>query len=193
MSNKLSAKDLINVGIFTAIYFVVFFATGMLGYIPVLMLAIPFLCPLVGGIPFSLFLTRINKFGMVTIMGIILGLLMLLFGHPWPCLITGVAFALLGDIALKSGGYRGWTSIRIGYILFSEWIVGLMYPLFFMRDTYFASLRDGYGDTYADTLLAITPAWVFWGLFIVAGLGALAGVYLGKAVLKKHFRRAGIA
>ena len=35
-SNKLQAKDLINVGIFTAIYFVIFFAGMMLGYIPYL-------------------------------------------------------------------------------------------------------------------------------------------------------------
>ncbi|MDR1566371.1 MAG: MptD family putative ECF transporter S component, partial [Treponema sp.] len=35
MSNKLQAKDLINVGIFTAIYFVMMFALMMLGYIPV--------------------------------------------------------------------------------------------------------------------------------------------------------------
>lgn len=33
--NKLQAKDLINVGIFTAIYFVLFFAGMMLGYIPI--------------------------------------------------------------------------------------------------------------------------------------------------------------
>ena len=33
-SNKLQAKDLINVGVFTAIYFIVFFAGMMLGYGP---------------------------------------------------------------------------------------------------------------------------------------------------------------
>ena len=31
---KLNAKDFINIGIFTVIYFVMFFITGMLGYIP---------------------------------------------------------------------------------------------------------------------------------------------------------------
>lgn len=35
-NNKIQAKDLINVGIFTAIYFVIFFAGMMLGYIPTL-------------------------------------------------------------------------------------------------------------------------------------------------------------
>ncbi|MDR2078117.1 MAG: MptD family putative ECF transporter S component, partial [Treponema sp.] len=33
--NKLQPKDLINVGIFTAIYIVVMFAVATLGYIPV--------------------------------------------------------------------------------------------------------------------------------------------------------------
>ena len=32
---KLNAKDFINIGIFTVIYFVMFFITGMLGYIPI--------------------------------------------------------------------------------------------------------------------------------------------------------------
>lgn len=39
-SNKLQAKDLINVGIFTAIYFVIFFAGMMLGYIPIFIPAV---------------------------------------------------------------------------------------------------------------------------------------------------------
>nr|WP_312701830.1 MptD family putative ECF transporter S component [Sedimentibacter sp.] len=75
MGNKLNAKDLINIGIFTAIYFVLFFATGMTGYIPVMLIFLPLLCPLVTGIPFMLFLTKVKTFGMVTIMGTILGLL----------------------------------------------------------------------------------------------------------------------
>ena len=36
---KLNAKDFINIGIFTVIYFVMFFITGMLGYIPILQLS----------------------------------------------------------------------------------------------------------------------------------------------------------
>ena len=37
---RLTGKDLINVGIFTAIYFVVVFAVACLGFIPILMAAI---------------------------------------------------------------------------------------------------------------------------------------------------------
>ena len=45
--NKLQAKDLINVGIFTAIYFVLFFAGMMLGYIPIFIPLLGLVCPII--------------------------------------------------------------------------------------------------------------------------------------------------
>ena len=72
-SNKLQAKDLINVGIFTAIYFVIFFAGMMLGYIPIFIPLLGLVCPILCGIPFMLYLTKVKKFGMVSLTGIILG------------------------------------------------------------------------------------------------------------------------
>ena len=54
-SNKLQAKDLINVGIFTAIYFVIFFAGMMLGYIPIFIPLLGLVCPILCGIPFLLY------------------------------------------------------------------------------------------------------------------------------------------
>ena len=79
-NNKLQAKDLINVGIFTAIYFVVFFAGMMLGYIPIFIPLLGLVCPILCGIPFMLYLTKVKKFGMVSLTGIILGLLNVLIG-----------------------------------------------------------------------------------------------------------------
>ncbi len=192
MGNKLNAKDLINIGIFTAIYFVLFFATGMIGYIPVMLIFLPLLCPFITGIPFMLFLTKVKTFGMVTIMGTILGLLMFISGHTWTILVLGALCGLAGDLILKSGGYKGWKTSVIGYVVFSEWIIGAMIPLFFMRDIYFAEMRSGYGDTYADTVMALTPSWVFAAMIVMIVVGATAGAYLGRSVLKKHFKRAGI-
>lgn len=191
--NKPAAKDLINVGIFTALYFVIFFATGMIGYVPVLMLVVPFLCPLLAGTPFMLFLTRVSKFGMITTMGIILSVLMLVTGHSWPVIITGVVFSTLADAVMYSGKYHAWGRIRLGYIMFSQWFLGMLVPLFFMRDQFFAVTRDGYGDTYADTLARITPPWVFFAMIAAIAAGAFLGASLGRALLKKHFKRAGIA
>ena len=72
MSNeKLNAKDFITVGIFTAIIFVVEFVCGMLGFIhPYVVASYAVLMPLLAGIPMMLFYTKVNKFGMITIMSI---------------------------------------------------------------------------------------------------------------------------
>ncbi|MDW2800852.1 MptD family putative ECF transporter S component [Clostridium boliviensis] len=193
MNQRLQAKDLINVGMFTALYFVCFFATGMLGYIPIFLVLLPLFCPLVAGIPFVLYLTKVKKFGMVTITGTILGILMFITGHPWPVLVSGSAFGFLGDLVMKAGNYLSWKNLLIGYVVFSEWILGALAPFFFMRETYFAAIRAGYGDTYTDTLMKLTPMWVFYCMILLAIAGGTAGAYLGKAVLKKHFKKAGIA
>jgi energy-coupling factor transport system substrate-specific component len=37
MNSKIEIRDFITVGIFAALYFVMFFTAGMIGYIPVLM------------------------------------------------------------------------------------------------------------------------------------------------------------
>ena len=71
--NKLNAKDLINVGIYTAMYLVVFFVIGMLNAFPIFYPISLFVSPLITGVPFMLFTTKIKKSGMIFIMAVILG------------------------------------------------------------------------------------------------------------------------
>ena len=96
-SKKLNGKDLINIGIFTAIYFVVIMALAMLGFIPIFMPTYSVLMPLLGGIPFMLFLTKVRKFGMVWIMTIIMGILMWLTGMSYYALVIGIITGLIAE------------------------------------------------------------------------------------------------
>ena len=57
-SNKLQAKDLINVAFSPPFIFVIFFAGMMLGYIPIFIPLLGLVCPILCGIPFMLYLTR---------------------------------------------------------------------------------------------------------------------------------------
>ena len=50
--NKLKGRDLINTGIYAAIYFVILFAVAMLGMIPIFLPLLSVLVPILGGIPF---------------------------------------------------------------------------------------------------------------------------------------------
>lgn len=87
--NKLNGKDLINIGIYAAIYCVLVFAAAMLGCIPIFMPLLSVIIPLLGGIPYMLFLTKVKKFGMILIMTILVGIMMLLTGMGYfPLLIV---------------------------------------------------------------------------------------------------------
>lgn len=46
---KLSVKDLINVGLFSVIYFIMFTISGILGYIPICVVILPLIAGILGG------------------------------------------------------------------------------------------------------------------------------------------------
>lgn len=193
MSNKLTVKDLINVGVFSALYLVLFFVSSFIGYIPIFMVLLPVTCAIIVGIPFMLFLSKVHTFGMVTIMSVIMGLFELLMGRPWPVLIIAVAAGMVTDLLLKTKDYKSVKMAVIGSGVFSTWMMGMTLPMFFgYREPYFESMRAGYGDAYADTLYKITPDWLFYVLILLCVVGGILGGLLGAAVLKKHFKKAGM-
>jgi energy-coupling factor transport system substrate-specific component len=67
-----------------------------------------------------------------------------------------------------------------------------MMPLWVMRDSFFEYIESSMGAEYADKVLALTPTWALFAFIAAAFLAGIAGAYLGKAVLKKHFDKAGI-
>ncbi len=194
MDNRLNTKDFINIGIFLALYFVVAMVVAFIGFVPILMLIMPAACALVGSIPFMLFLTRVKKFGMVTIMGVLLGLLAVLMGRPLPALLFGVGAGLIADLFLKSGGYSSSSKAIVGNAIFGLWILAMALPMYFgYHDAYMESLRSGYGDAYVETLASITPDWAFFVNVVLIFVCGLIGGFIGSKVLKKHFVKAGMA
>ena len=107
MNNKLQAKDLINLGLFTVLYFVLGCCVAIpIGFVPIFLPILGALWTLITGIPFMLFLTRVKKFGMVTLMAILSGRLMGLTGMGYWGVPLGLIFGLLGDLILKFGNYK---------------------------------------------------------------------------------------
>lgn len=192
-SKKILAKDLINIGIFAAIYFVVLFATAMIGFFPPAMLVLCFLCAITTGIPMMLYMTKVHTFGQLTIFGIIIGLANILIGDSWITLAFAAGLGVLADLICKAGKYQSGKLTVIAYTVFSLWTLGKMLPLYIMRDSYFQNMGEGYGAEYADAVLKLTPPWTLPVIVLSGIIGGLIGAYIGKAVLKKHFERAGIA
>lgn len=191
---KLGIKDLINVGLFSVIYFIAFTIAGMLGYIPIFVVFLPFVAGVLGGIPFVLFVIKEHKIGAVTLMGLIVSLLTFLVGQSWISIVFGFVFGLIADIIMRSGEYKNWLKNVIGYCVFTLWTVGTMLPMWLMRDDFFQNYRNNGGtDAYINSVMELTPNYMI-GVIIVLGIvGGLIGALIGKKVLKKHFEKAGIA
>ena len=193
MENKLQAKDLINIGLFTVLYFVLGCCVAIpIGFVPIFLPILGALWTLITGIPVMLFAVRVKKFGMVTIMAVLSGLLMGLTGMGFWGILTGAVFGLLGDLIMKSGGYQSTKKTILGYGVFSLWMVGTYIPMYFMVEQSRADFAKSFGNEYADKVLSVMPMWSIVLVIAAIFLFALLGGRIGKAILKKHFSRAGI-
>ena len=191
-SKKLTGKDLIHVGVFTAIYLVVVMGFAMLGFIPVFMLTYVVLMPVFGGIVFMLFLTKVKKFGMVLLMGILFGIIMWLTGMSYYALVIGTVTSLIAEIILKGGQYKSAKRAVLANGVFSIWIWSNYVPLFFFADKYW-STRQNFGQEYIEALTKLMPLWMCPVLFVSCFVFGILGGLLGLKLLKKHFAKAGIA
>ena len=190
---KLKPKDLITVGVFTAIYFVITSAIGMLGVIPVCVPMAAILVPLIGGIPLMLFITKARKFGMLLILSTLEGILMFLTGMGYFSIATGFIFGLAAELILKSGNWASSKKSVIAYAVQSMWVVGNFIPMFAIRDAYFAPYLSKFGEEYVSILMSLTPPWTLPLFFVVSFVSGAIGGLIGRKLYRKHFKRAGIA
>ena len=71
-------------------------------------------------------------------------------------------------------------------------LFGNFLPLYIDREGYFAS-RQEFGQEYIDSLGNIMQPWTAPAIIIASFVFGVLGALLGKALLKKHFVKAGIA
>lgn len=192
-TNKLQAKDLVNIGIYAGIYLVLTCVLAFLGMIPIFYPLLAVITPIIGGIPFMLFLTKARKFGMITIMSTLMGIVMLLVGMGYFTMITSIVFGILADFIWKSGNYVSAKASVLTSAVFSLWCIGNYLPIYVIRDSHYKSVIAGYGKEYADTYMSLFPNWMLPVLIIACFISGIIGGFIGKALLKKHFKKAGIA
>ncbi len=192
-AKRLSAKDLITMGIFTAILAVITFVVALLSFFPVFIPLLTILIPLVEGIPFILFLTKVKKFGMVTVIGALAGIINGFLGMGYYVMLTGVLFGFLADLVLKSGNYTSKVRNVLGYGVYCMWLIGNYIPIVIARDSYCQNLIDkGMGQEYANALSMYIPDWSLPVLLAASFVFGILGGLIGIALNRRHFERAGM-
>ena len=169
---KLKIKDLVTIGVFTVIYFVLMFLSGMIGIVPILYLAYPTVAGIITGIVIMLFMAKVQKPGGLFILGLICSLIVIAMGNTYVILVHALISMAIAEIIRKTGGYKSFKYNMLSFAIFNTWICG-----FLMQVMKLIALLN-----FSSMIL----------VYIGAIVGGIIGAYIGKAFLKKHFEKAGI-
>ena len=193
-SQVLNGKDLINIGIFTALYMVISIAIACtIGMIPLGFMLLPLILPIIEGIPMMLYYTKIKKFGMLLILQVISGIMMILTAMGPSALISGVILGAIAEWILKISEYKSSKGIVLSYAILSVTAAANYVQWFNASENWLEEKAASYGEVYMNTVAGYCAhTWVLPMLIISAFVGGMIGALLGKAVLKKHFVRSGL-
>ena len=154
-NNKLKVKDLVNIGIFSALYMVISMIVMIpVGIAPILWLIWPGIAGLFGGAFFTLLMTKVPKQGAALILAIITGLLYFATGEcTWVIIVTFAVAGILGEAARKVLGYKSFKGIALagGFTAFG--FIGSPLPMWLFQDAYMKSIEEmGMGVEYVEGL-----------------------------------------
>ena len=191
----MGGKDVITVGIFSAIYFVINFAFMLLGGIhPLLWILMPGFIALFTGIPYLMMCTKVQKVGSVLLMGLITGLIYYVTGQFTVVIL--VSFVLACGLAELTRGlthYRSMAGNLVSFVLFSVGMVGSPLPIWLMREGFLRQITEqGMPADYVNTLAALSSNVMLVVLFLAPVVGAVIGGLIARAMFRKHFEKAGL-
>lgn len=105
-TKKLKVKDLVSIGVFAVIYFVLMFAVGMMGIIPILFLIYPTVLGIIAGTVVMLFMAKVQKPWALFILGMISPLVMFAMGHTYVLPVFSLIVMIVAELIRKIGNYN---------------------------------------------------------------------------------------
>lgn len=190
---KLNVRDLITIGILSAVFAVLYVGIGMFtGSTPMgwlftnAILAVPL------GIVYMLLLAKVPKKGAALILGIVFCLVMILMGHWWPSVVVVAVFAIIAEIISTVIGKKRFAGMLLAFVVYMVGFpVAAFAPLVWFKDAYI-SAYPAETAAYYEHLANLLGGGMFWLVILATAVGAVIGAFLGKVILKKHFVKAGI-
>ncbi len=192
---SLKGKDLITIGIFSAVYFVINFIFMLMGGLhPIMWILMPGFIALFTGVPFMLMCSKVRKMGAVLLMGIITGLIYYVTGmFTFIILITFTTSCVLGELSRLVSGYHSMKGNMISFIFFSLGMTGSPLPIWIMHEKFMAQIScQGLPESYINTLEILSSPVMFVMLFLAPVIGAIIGSGISKRLFQKHFEKAGM-
>ncbi len=190
----LTVKDLVAVGIFSALFLVfaliggIFFAPN-----PVLTFYMPVGSALLCGPIYLLMLAKVSKRWATTILGALLCIIWFVTGMHWAMSLGYLIMGIVADIVAGTGKYKSKKINSLSYMLLSLGGTG-SYLVFFANPDGWAKtmLGNGTEQSYIDTMCATGTTWILIIMLVGTLLAAAVSAFVGCKLLKKQFEKAGI-
>lgn len=193
--NILQTRDYISIGVFSLIYFVVAFVIGGIAQMtPVTFPFMPMIVALFAGSIFMLYLAKIPKRGSLSILGILAGILLFITGMFWMMSVFFIIFGFIADFICLTGKFRSFKRNLFAYCIFALSPMGAYIPMVIMPAQFDEFMRrKGDVSSFAGIINVIRSNWWVIPLMILGTIiCAVIGGFIGKKLLKKHFKKAGI-
>ena len=194
--NSIQIKDLISVGVYTALYFIMVAISALLvvfiipGYSYVF---IPVISALLSGTIFMLMVAKVPRFGAITIMGSIMGIFFFIMGRFPGALFICIAIALIADGIAYAVRYKSRKGLLLSYLFFSFSTIGPVVPMFVFPNLYIDQLVEvGRDASYIESAFSNISQNTFLILMVGIVIAAFIGGLFGQKMMKKHFEKAGI-
>lgn len=194
-SRKLKGKDLITIGIFSAIYFVINFAFMLMGaFHPLMWILMPGFIAIFSGIPFMLMAVKVQKVGAILLMGLITGLIYFATGQFTVIILISFAVTcILAELIRYITKFNSFKGNAFAFISFSLGMVGSPIAVWIFKDSFLNQmLSQGMSEDYVNTLRNLCSNAMLVVLFVAPIIGGIIGSFLAKGLFKKHFKKAGI-
>ena len=193
-NRKLTGKDVIAIGIYSAIYFVMNFAAMITGFIPLFWILLAGTAAILTSIPFLLMAVKVPKPGAVLIMGFITAFLYFITGQfTVLILITMLIACVLSETYRYITKYAlKFRNLVVAFILFSYGMVGSPLALFVYRESFLAQISETMSRKYVVAISSYITTSMLILLLVSPIVGGLLGVLIAKGIFKKHFEKAGI-
>ena len=191
---NLTIKDLITVGIFSAIIFAcISLSGGPFAMFPALTFYFPVGASLLAGPVYLLLIAKVPKTGPIFIAGLLMAIFCYATGMHIGMTIGYLVGSAAADLLAWTAHYK---SIRINILSYIVFCLGGTgsYIAYFLNPKAWVSrmLEKGTPKEYLDTMTSAVNHRVFLTMLAGTVFVALLSGFVGSKLLKKHFEKAGI-
>lgn len=194
ITKKKSSKNAITAGVLITLYLVIYAVIGAVSMpIPILFLLMPMTAALFGAPIYHMLLAKTKSSTAVFIAAVLPSILLIATGHIPIAPVVSIPTGIIALLIAKKGNYEDFKKNAISHLFFSLNLFGGFMPIWVMREAFFERVMNGrLGQSFCDTVRALTPLWMLPVMIAVTFVFSLAGSYVTKKVLNKKLESAGV-